>query len=148
MPDTRVIFDVLLLVKFITFLIISNFLFITPNSDLFLIADHLATDCGKFWWGSLLKSDMRSGNIARSCGGRLSISNLHGHTPCVLDWVSSRARQDQLFKIIAVVIVVTHFQSNPVGDIPYIYTTLLWIGTTVGLWAKRPSTWVLKYCFQ
>jgi len=86
-PDKLVIFDVLLLVKFIICLGISHLVFITPNSDLFLIADHPATDVGKFWHGCLLKSDMRSDDITRTCSGRLSISNLQGHTPGVLDWV-------------------------------------------------------------
>jgi len=101
MPDTRVIFGIFLLVKFIIFLGISNFVFITPNSDFFLISGHPATDVGKFWRGCLLKSDMRSGDIARTCSGRLSIGNLQGRTPCVLDWVSSRARQDQLHNSIS-----------------------------------------------
>jgi len=96
MPDRQVICDILLLVKFIIFLGISNFVFITPNSDLFLIAGHPASDVKKFWRGFLLKSDMRSCDIERTCSGRLSIGNLQGHTPCVLAWASSRARQDQL----------------------------------------------------
>jgi len=48
MHDRRIIFDVLLLVKFIIFLGISNLAFITPNIDVFLIAGHPATD-GNFW---------------------------------------------------------------------------------------------------
>jgi len=69
--DRRVIFDVSLLVRFIIFLGISNFLFITPNSNLFLIAGHPATDVEIFWLGCLLKSDMRSGDIARSCNTQI-----------------------------------------------------------------------------
>jgi len=51
MPDKPVIFDVLLLVKFIIFLSISNFLFITSTSDinLFLIAGHPAIDVETPW---------------------------------------------------------------------------------------------------
>ena len=51
MPDRRFIFDVLLLVKFIIFLSISNFLFITSTSDinLFLIAGHPAIDVETPW---------------------------------------------------------------------------------------------------
>jgi len=76
-PDRQVIFGVLLLVKFIIFLGISNFVFFTPNSDLFLFAGHPETDVGgKFWRGCLLKSDMRSSDIARTFSGRLSIGNI------------------------------------------------------------------------
>ena len=39
----------------------------------------------------LLKSVIRSGDMARRCRGRLSIGNLQGHTPWVLDCVPSRA---------------------------------------------------------
>ena len=85
MPNRRVIFDVLLPVKFIKFLGILKR--VTPNNDLFLIAGHSATDVGKFRRGCLLKSDMRSGSIARSCSGKMSVGNLQGHAPCVLDWV-------------------------------------------------------------
>jgi len=76
MPDRRVIFNGLLLVKFSIFLGISDFVFITPNSDSFLIAGHPATNVGKFWQGCLLMSDIRSGDIARSCSG--SFGNLQG----------------------------------------------------------------------
>jgi len=63
MPDRRVNFNVSLLasVKYIIFLGISNFVFISLNSDLFLIAAHPATDVGKFWRDSLFKSEMKSG---------------------------------------------------------------------------------------
>ena len=47
-----------------------------------------ATVLGKFQRGCLLKSDMSSGDFASSCRGRLSIRNLHGHTPWVFDWIS------------------------------------------------------------
>jgi hypothetical protein len=53
MPDRRVIFDISLLVKIIIFFSISNLVFITPDSDLFLIAGHPTTDDGKFWQGCL-----------------------------------------------------------------------------------------------
>jgi len=46
-----------------------------------------ATVPGQFRHGCLLKSDMSSGDLVSSCRGRLSISNLQGHTPRVLDWV-------------------------------------------------------------
>jgi len=51
MPDKPVIFDVLLLVRFIIFLSISNCLFITSTSDidLFLIAGHPALDVENPW---------------------------------------------------------------------------------------------------
>jgi len=92
MPDKPVIFDVLLLVRFIIFLSISNCLFITSTSDidLFLIAGHPALDVENPWWGCWLKSDMRSGDIARSCSGRLSIGNLQGHTPCGV-WLETQS---------------------------------------------------------
>jgi len=41
--------------------------------------------------GCLLKRDMSSGEDANCCTGRLSISNLRGHTPWVFFWVQSRA---------------------------------------------------------
>ena len=53
MPDRRVIFEIVLLVKFVIFLGISNLFFITPNGDLFLNAGHPVTDNGKFLWGCL-----------------------------------------------------------------------------------------------
>ena len=65
---------------------------ITPDSDLFLIAGHPATDNGKCWQGCLLKSNMRSGNITRSCRERLSKGNLQGHMPVYI----SRRYQRQL----------------------------------------------------
>jgi len=46
-----------------------------------------ATVLGQFRRGSLLKSDMSSGDLAGSCRERLSIGNLQGHTPRVLDWI-------------------------------------------------------------
>ena len=52
----------------------------------FLIAGHPATTVyGKFRRGYLRKaaSFMRSGYMARSCRGRLSIGNFQGHTPSV-----------------------------------------------------------------
>ena len=110
--------------KFLTLFYSSNWLcsweflilFITLQSDLFLIASQPTTDVGKFLWGCLLKSDMRSGDMARSCRGRLSIGVLEGHTPCVLDWVPRATfRPTALFKIITLVIVVTLFRSAPLG---------------------------------
>jgi len=78
---------------------------------------HPVTDVGKFRRGCLLKFDMRSGDMARTCRGRLSIGNLQGHTPCVMDCVPSRAtsRPTIWFKIITSVTVVTHFRSAPIG---------------------------------
>ena len=46
---------------------------------------------GKFRRGCLRKASMRSGDMVRSCRGRLSIGNLQGHTPCVLHCVPLRA---------------------------------------------------------
>jgi len=54
---------------------------IIPNSDLFLIVGRPATDVERLQHGCLLKSEMRSGDMARSCRGRLSIGKLLGHTP-------------------------------------------------------------------
>jgi len=47
---------------------------------------YTANALGKFRRGSLCKPDMSSGDLASSCRGRLSISNLQDHTPWVLDW--------------------------------------------------------------
>ena len=41
----------------------------------------------KFRRGCPFKSDMNSGDLASNCKGRLSIGNLQGHTPWVLDCV-------------------------------------------------------------
>ena len=41
----------------------------------------------QFRRGSLLNSDMSSGDLVSSCRGRLSIGNLQGHMPWVLDGV-------------------------------------------------------------
>ena len=46
-----------------------------------------ATAFGKFRQDCLHKSDISFGDFASSCGGRLSIGNLYGHTPWVFDWV-------------------------------------------------------------
>jgi hypothetical protein len=91
--------------------------FITPNIDLLLIVGHLVTYVGKFRRGCLLKSDMRSGDMVRSCRGRPSIGNLQGHTPCVLDCIPvwTAWRPTAWFKIITSVTVVTHFRSAPLG---------------------------------
>jgi len=67
------------------FLRISDFFFTTLDGDLFLFAGHPATDVKKFPRRCLLKSDMRCGDMVRSCRGRLSVGTLQGHTPCVLD---------------------------------------------------------------
>jgi len=60
---------------------------------------------------------MRSGDMARSSRGRLSIGNLQGHTSCVLHCVPSRStsRPTAWFNIITSVTVVTHFGAAPVG---------------------------------
>jgi len=50
-----------------------------------------ATVLGQFWPGCLLKSDMSSGDLASSWRWRVSIGNLQGQTPWVLDWVPSLA---------------------------------------------------------
>jgi len=47
---------------------------------------YLATAFGKFRRDCLQKSDISFGDFASSCGGRLSIGNLQGHTPWVFDW--------------------------------------------------------------
>ena len=87
-------------------------IFNTLNSDLFLIVGHPATVVGKFRRGCLLKSSMRSRNMARNCRERLSTSSLQGHTPCVFHCNPSRAtsRPTAQFKIIIEVTVVIHFQ--------------------------------------
>ena len=77
--------------KFIKFMFIS---FLNHSHQWwFLIVGLPATNvCGKFQRGCLRKAFfMRSGDVAKSCRGRLSIGNLQGHTPCVLHCVPSRA---------------------------------------------------------
>jgi len=72
---------------------------------------------GKFQRGCLRKAFMKSGDMARSCRGRLSIGNLQDHTPCILHCVPSRAscRPTAYFNIITSVTIVTHFGATPVG---------------------------------
>jgi len=85
--------------SFVIFLLISNLSYLCAfvfshhtHQWWFLIVVHpAATVYGKFRRGCLRKVFMKSGDMARSCKWRLSINNLHGHTPCVLHCIPSRA---------------------------------------------------------
>jgi len=85
--------------SFVIILLISNLLYSCAIFNFhhshqwwsFIVGFPATTIYGKFRRGCLRKASMRSGDMARSCRGRLSIDNLQGHTPCVLHCVPSRA---------------------------------------------------------
>ena len=93
MPDRRVIFD------FVHFKFMICIVFALNHTQQWFVSHRgspsnpapvIGMPVPVFLRGCLLKSSMRSGDMARNCRGKMSIGNLQGHTPCVLYCVPSR----------------------------------------------------------
>jgi len=93
-PIRRGIFDIFGLVQFIMFLGISDFLSSHLTVTCFLSRVTLQLTLEGF--GEVVCSSLTRGPATRSSRGRLSIGNLQGHVPCILDWfprATSRPKQ-------------------------------------------------------